>query len=269
MRAGIISADSETMMARALAHHLSRLAEWQIHTLATQLSAARGQTLEEVAVALLPELEMLQRHVWRRHLAAYAARELPPPGSGAHRDEEGAPHPPAEQSGGFPVIRQAVGFTDMVGYTRMTRGMDGRQLARMIDRFEELTSGVAADGYGRILKTIGDEILLVADTADGAVSIALDMISRTEADPELPRVRTGLAYGTVLSRFGDVYGSTVNTAARLTALARPGTTLVDPELAAELSDLPGYSLQRLRAVAVRGYRRLRPVLLRTARRQQS
>ncbi|MFF7014273.1 MULTISPECIES: adenylate/guanylate cyclase domain-containing protein [Streptomyces] len=263
IHAGVITAESETMMARALAHHLSRLAEWQVHTLASQITAEGGDRAEESVLTLLPELELLQRHVWRRHLAAHAARTLPredkPDGGG-----EDTRSSQAKGAGAFPVLRRAVGFTDMVGYTRMTRGLDGPELARMIDRFEELTTSVIAEGRGRVVKTIGDEVLFVADTADDAAGIALEIASRTEADPALPRLRTGLAHGAVLNRFGDVYGSTVNTAARLTALARPGTTLVDTELAAELAHLADYTLKALRPVSVRGYKRLRPVLLRPA-----
>ncbi|PWS42355.1 adenylate/guanylate cyclase domain-containing protein [Streptomyces sp. ZEA17I] len=265
IRAGVITAEGETMMARALAHHLSRLAEWQVHTLASQIAAADGRGAEELALSLLPEMELLQRHVWRRHLAAHAARTLSQDSSRPYAYGEGpTPETCPDPADGLRVLCRAVGFTDMVGYTRMTQGLDSPQLARMIDRFEELTTGVIADGRGRVVKTIGDEVLYVADRADEAAGIALEIASRTEADPELPRVRSGLAHGAVLSRFGDVYGGTVNTAARLTALARPGTTLVDTGLAAELAHLPRYTLRALRPVAVRGYRRLRPVLLRPA-----
>ena len=69
----------------------------------------------------------------------------------------------------------------------------------------------------------------------------------------------------ILSRFGDVYGSVVNLAARLTSVARPGTILVDRELAAELGDEPAYDLRSRRPVSVRGYNRLRPSALRRAR----
>ncbi|UYM24632.1 hypothetical protein NQP46_18690 [Streptomyces albus] len=79
--AGLITEESETMMARALGHHLSRLAEWQVHALWTWAGRdpARpvdGAALLEHATVLLPEMELLQRHVWRRHLAAYAGRAL-------------------------------------------------------------------------------------------------------------------------------------------------------------------------------------------------
>jgi adenylate cyclase len=72
----------------------------------------------------------------------------------------------------------------------------------------------------------------------------------------------GAAYGAVLTRLGDVYSPVVNLASRLTSLARPGTMLVDRELADRLRDVPGYKVRSLRRVSVRGYDHLQPWLVR-------
>ncbi|MFF0078002.1 adenylate/guanylate cyclase domain-containing protein [Streptomyces sp. NPDC005494] len=280
--AGLITEENETAMARALGHHLSRLAEWQVHTLWAWLnrepgSVTGGEALVEQAAALLPELELLQRHVWRRHLAANAGRVLaegeeedarPAPGqrtahgAGGPEDVAAARGPVAPREAAD-VRERAVGFTDMVGYTRMTRGLDSSELVRIIDRFESLTGDVVAEGGGRVVKTIGDEVLFVCESAPEAADTALELTARASAEPDLPQVRTGVAHGPMLSRFGDVYGATVNIAARLTAVARPGTVLVDTALAGELAGLARYQLKALRPVSVRGYSRLRPVLLRS------
>ncbi|MEE1930888.1 adenylate/guanylate cyclase domain-containing protein [Streptomyces sp. TRM 70351] len=246
---GLISAESEALMTRALGHHLSRLAEWQVTTLWDWLTRQPDFALDPEAFAtlvdeLLPELEALQNHVWRRHLAAYAGRAL------SAGDDE------------LDSRVQAVGFTDMVGYTRMTRSVDEPELVRLLDRFESLAGDVVADHGGRIVKTIGDEVLFTAERPGDAARIALTLHERADADPDVPELRTGLAYGRVLSRFGDVYGSVVNTAARLTSVARRGTVLADQELAARLGTGPGFALRALRPVSVRGYSRLRPYVLR-------
>ncbi|MGW0854405.1 adenylate/guanylate cyclase domain-containing protein [Streptomyces sp. NPDC002690] len=279
--AGLITEESEIMMARALGHHLSRLAEWEVGTLWSWINRESEFTLDggklmTHAATLLPEMEQLQQHVWRRHLAAYAervlaeaaeAQEAARTGSGVgepgfEAGAEGGPVPPYE---GAEVRDRAVGFTDMVGYTRMTRGLGNAELVRVLDLFESLTGDVVAEGGGRVVKTIGDEVLFVCESASEAADTALELTARAAAEPRLPQVRTGLAHGAVLSRFGDVYGAAVNVAARLTAVARPDTVLVNTELAGELAGLPGYELRSLRPVSVRGYSRLRPVLLRSAR----
>ncbi|TRV80792.1 adenylate/guanylate cyclase domain-containing protein [Streptomyces sp. 130] len=256
--AGLITEHSETLMARALGHHLSRLADWQVDTLRDWTVRAGGpppgrETLLEHMAALLPEIERVQRYVWRRHLVAYAGH-LP-----AGEREGGA-----VAGDGAHVRERAVGFTDMVGYTRMTRGLDGAELVEVLDRFETMTGDVVAEGRGQVVKTIGDEVLFVCESAADAAGIGLELTARAQADPKLPRVRTGLAHGPVIGRFGDVYGSAVNIAARLTAVARPASVLVNTALAGELAGTAAYTLRPLRPVSVRGYSRLRPVLLRRA-----
>ncbi|WP_250293874.1 adenylate/guanylate cyclase domain-containing protein [Streptomyces atroolivaceus] len=283
IEAGLITEESETMMARALGHHLSRLAEWQVHTLWTWMNRdsgapSGGDELMDHAAALLMEMELLQRHVWRRHLAAYTGQVLGkaeedvlvergegPSASGGEPTAAaaGRPVPPGD---GADVRDRAVGFTDMVGYTRMTRGLDSAELAGVLDRFESLTGDVVAEGRGRVVKTIGDEVLFVCESASAAADIALELTARVESEQALPQVRTGLAHGAVLSRFGDVYGAAVNVAARLTAVARPDTVLVNTAFAGELAGMAAYELKVLRPVSVRGYSRLRPVLLRPVRR---
>ncbi|WP_345107673.1 adenylate/guanylate cyclase domain-containing protein [Streptomyces drozdowiczii] len=255
--AGLVTEHSETMMARALGHHLSRLADWQVDTLRDWLGRDEGplpdrDALLEHMAALLPEIERVQRYVWRRHLVAYAGHLL----SEAQEEEAGP---------GAHVRDRAVGFTDMVGYTRMTRGLDGSELVDVLDRFETMTGDAVAEGRGQVVKTIGDEVLFVCDAAAGAADIGLELAARAQADPKLPQVRTGLAYGPVIGRFGDVYGAAVNIAARLTAVARPSSVLVDTALAGELAGRAAYALRALRPVSVRGYSRLRPVLLRRGR----
>jgi adenylate cyclase len=78
----------------------------------------------------------------------------------------------------------------------------------------------------------------------------------------MPELRVGLAYGQVLQRFGDLYGSTVNTAARLTGVARPGTVLIDDGAATQLSGRPEFAMRHLRSIRVRGINRLRSHVLR-------
>ncbi|WP_246257853.1 adenylate/guanylate cyclase domain-containing protein [Amycolatopsis anabasis] len=254
VRSGVVPADLELSVTRVLGQHLSRLAEWQVHMLWNLITenAVDGQNERQIArlvEAVLPELEQVQNFVWRRHLAAYAGRALAAP------DED------------LETRAQCVGFVDMVGYTRMTRRIDEAELSEVLDRFEAVVTEVIAERRGRVVKMIGDEVLFVADTAVDAAEIALTLTERTDADKDLPAVRGGLAAGRVLNRFGDVYGSVVNLASRLTSVARPGTILVDRELATELDGEPGYELRVRRPIAVRGYSRLRPAALRRAREQ--
>ncbi|GAA0896671.1 adenylate/guanylate cyclase domain-containing protein [Pseudonocardia zijingensis] len=246
--AGVLAPDVREAVARAMAQSLSRLAEWQVGMVVRVIEEQRGEVTpeasREVAAAVLPALEELQTYVWRRHLAA-AARRMAVGAGGEEPDT-------------WPLV---VGFADMVGFTRTTRRRSAAELAEMIERFGSATTEVIADGHGRIIKTVGDEVLFVADDAGDGAAIALALQDRVRAEPALPELRIGLAAGPVLVRYGDVYGEVVNIAARLTSHARPGSVLVDRGLAEALADDPRFTLRALRSVAVRGYRHLHPWLL--------
>ena len=98
------------------------------------------------------------------------------------------------------------------------------------------------DHGGRVIKTIGDEIMFTADDPVAATEIALALTERgLDEDDPFPNVRAGIAYGLVVKRLGDVYGSTVNVASRLTSVARPGSVVVDRGAYAALSDDVGDS----------------------------
>lgn len=246
---GLLEAGLEVPVTRALGQHLSRLAEWQVHMLWSliteneQLGNDDDQVMRLVE-RLVPELQQVQNFVWRRHLAAFAGRALASP------DED------------LETRTEVAGFVDMVGYTRLTRRIDEAELSEVLERFETLATEVVAEHHGRIVKMIGDEVLFVADSPADAAEIALRLTERARADETLPDVRAGMASGRILSRLGDVYGSVVNLASRLTSIARPGTILVDRQLANELGPDARYVVRPRRPVSVRGYSRLRPFALR-------
>jgi adenylate cyclase len=251
---GFVGPETEASIARAMGQSLSRLADWQTDMLADALvrageqegrSAATADDAVEAARALLPRLRQVQDYVWRRHLAANADRLLAAVGPGDRRE-------------------LAVGFADLVGYTSRSRGMGGRELGKMIEDFESIAAEVIARHAGRVVKTVGDGVLFTAGSGAAAVEIGLELPEVWAAD-DRPPLRTGAAYGPVLTRLGDVYSPVVNLASRLTSLARPGTLLVDRELAEQLGDLPGYKVRRLRRVSVRGYDHLQPFLVRRRR----
>jgi adenylate cyclase len=158
----------------------------------------------------------------------------------------------------------AVGFADMSGFTTLTRKATEAELADLLDAFEATATEVIAARGGRIVKTIGDEVLFVAGTAAAGAEIALDLLDRAAADERLPPLRAGLAYGPVVSRLGDVYGSTVNIASRLTSLSRPGWILVDRGMADALAGDDRFVLRSRRPESVRGFHHLRQWRLKAA-----
>jgi adenylate cyclase len=248
---GLYDETALNSIARVLGQHVSRIAEMEMHVLRELIAEQPELLADERGFArfidqLIPDLEQLHNFTWRRQLAAYAGRALAAP------EED------------LDASNQVVGFADMVGYTSLTRRSSETELAHVLEQFETTVTKAVAEHHGRVVKMLGDEVLFVADTPRDGAEIALTLVELAEADSDLPSLRAGLAYGRVLSRFGDVYGSTVNIASRLTSICNPGAVLVDATLAAALEPEPDYKIRHRRPVSVRGFNRLKPSVLRRA-----
>src|SRR5207248_6551374 len=101
------------------------------------------------------------------------------------------------------------------------------ELAVIIERFNARSSDVIAEGGGRVVKTIGDEVMFSAPDASLGAGVAVTLIDEVSRADDVPPVRVGLATGPVLVREGDVFGPPVNLASRLVAIAYPESALVD------------------------------------------
>jgi adenylate cyclase len=235
---GFIDQAVEVTMVRSMGRSFARLAEWEIAELSAAALAgsleADQSRLEELMTSLIPVVEDLHTYVYRRHLVSAAARMLLLPG-------------------GDDGVRMAVGFADIVGFTRRSRGLTRDELSRLVEVFEATSASIVTGHRGRVIKTIGDEVLFVADDPVDAARIARDLVE-AEGGNGFPEVRVGLAYGDVVSRLGDVFGPVVNIASRLTSVARPGRVLIDREMQEELKPLTEeFRVRRARTTSVKGY----------------
>ena len=91
----------------------------------------------------------------------------------------------------------AVCFVDIVGYTTHSKNLSEGELVQWIERFEQEATGIAVDHGGRVIKTIGDEVLLTADDPVAAAEIALALVERglDERRPLPRRARRPVATG--------------------------------------------------------------------------
>ena len=145
-----------------------------------------------------------------------------------------------------------VGFVDLVGYTALARTLSPRELASLLGRFEDLVADVVTAHDGRLVKLIGDGAMFASSTATDGCQVALALCARLAAVETLPPARVGADFGSVLSLYGDYYGEVVNRAARLVALANPGTVVVSDSVA-ETLDRKTFGLEQLPAQALKGF----------------
>lgn len=238
VRSGAIDERTALRLVRAIGRHAARIADWQVSTLAEIVeqnevegtgTGSRLTTAIRLAERIVGDFEWLLVFAWRRHLAAAANRLV---GFGDREQE-------------LLSSEHAVGFADLVSYTRLSRSLDERALAALVDRFEVAVSDVVAASGARIVKTLGDEVLFVAEDPAAAVEVGLRLLEVVGAHPDMPALRVGIATGTVLARLGDVFGTPVNLAARLTSAADRNGLLVDGRTADSLSGDPRYAVVAL------------------------
>ncbi|MGK3110032.1 adenylate/guanylate cyclase domain-containing protein [Streptomyces sp. WAC05858] len=224
VEAGLLSEPMAIQVARSTGQTSARLADWQIDSFLEGLTDPQetGMTRTEIAYPLvellLPELEEFLVYVYRRQLAAATGRVVQ-----AADDAEMVDR------------RLAVGFADLVSFTRLTRRLEEEELGELVEAFETTAADLVAAHGGRLIKTLGDEVLYAADDAGIAAEIGLRLIETLTHDETMPELRVGIAFGTVTTRMGDVFGTTVNLASRLTSIAPKNAVLVDGAFAEELS----------------------------------
>ena len=120
-------------------------------------------------------------------------------------------------------------FADIVGFTAYTEehgDLAAAELAARLRLGVEEQLGVDA----HVVKTLGDAVMVrIADPAE-AVAAGTRISQRALSRPGDPRVRVGIHHGPAIECDGDFFGTAVNVAARVAALAGPGEVLVTDEL---------------------------------------
>ena len=206
---------------RVISSAMSRVAAVLAEYYGDEIRELRAQGLDEETVAATivddfngEELAVLLVYVTRLQLRAAVWRRL-------SRDA-------------VPDLAVAVGFADLAGYTTLSEELDSDQLAAFLGRWEALLYDTVARHGGRVVKTIGDEVMFAGLSPNVArIAIALRDAAREQ---ELPPVRSGIAAGMVISRDGDIYGPVVNLASRLTEIAPAGSIYASDALHADLAD---------------------------------
>lgn len=152
--------------------------------------------------------------------------------------------------------RLAVLFADVAGSTRLYEQLGDVQALATIGRCLALVQDAAGEHGGRAIKTIGDEAMVVFPTADQAAAAAAEIQHKMS---ELARVgnlrvafRVGFHYGPAIEADGDVFGDSVNVAARMVALAKSGQVILSASTAEALSPSLRGSLRELDVMTVKG-----------------
>ena len=157
-----------------------------------------------------------------------------------------------------PSSNLAILFADISGSTRLYEKLGNARALECIGLCMSIMRESAARCRGRVVKTIGDEILCVFASASAAGQAAVDM--QTKIGMQAPvagrplRIRVGLQFGPVLQENDDIFGDCVNVAARMVKLAKPGQVIVAGECARAMRPWLREQLRLIDKLALKGRR---------------
>ena len=252
-RGGFARRDLILAITRVLSQSMARVADAEVGAMREWVERTVGddQDALEAARRIAPQvveyLETFLIHVWRRHVNFAIERQ-------------GLLGGPTDEK------VMSVGFADLVGFTQMSRHLDEPELANVIERLESRSQELIADLGGRVVKSLGDEVMFAAEEPTTAAEIGLRLVDECVADEELPELRVGLAHGPVISHRGDYFGATVNLASRAVDAAHPASVLVSADLKDALEGREGFYLK---AIAPRRLKGIGPTRLWVLRRDRS
>jgi len=196
-----------------------------------------AEEMESLARELLPLASPIMDHVHQRHLQHFIEQDV-------------IGHMEIDLDGiqlDLGRLRVAIAFADLAGYTRLTEEQGEEEAVDAVERFVEAVEQTLPDD-ARVIKTIGDEVMVVGSDAAGLVDWAVGF---QVLHSSRPLSRIGVHYGETLYRDGDYYGREVNLAARVVARSAGGEVVVTRPLV----DLSGSHLEfeRIGEVRLKGF----------------
>lgn len=231
IEAGRTDADTQNSLIRAQSHLADRMVLWQYEALVEEAEGRYG--LDEMAARywVLDHIDEYEefllyqmKYAWRRHLAAFLRRsetEL----SSMHASRMQMP------------LQRAMGFVDLVSFTDRSGQLSPHKLVDFIQTFEFTCRDVISSNGARVVKMVGDAVLYEADDLRTGAEVVHKIVETLRVTPDMPNVRASMVWGGVVSRFGDIFGPSVNLASRLCGVAPVGGILVDSNTAYELSKI--------------------------------
>lgn len=147
--------------------------------------------------------------------------------------------------------RSCVLFADICGTSRLYEKLGDTEALRAIERCLNRMERAAAGYKGRVVKTHGDELMAVFDSVEAALHAAIEMQQRIDALPPVSGVslaiRVGFHYGLAPEEDNDTFVATVNVAARVVTMGRPGQILATVEA---VEALPAHLHEQVREIDV-------------------
>lgn len=147
-------------------------------------------------------------------------------------------------------------FADVSGSTRLYEKLGDKEALHAIERCINRMTRATEQFHGRVIKTIGDEVMAVFDSAEAGMDAACSMQQKVDDLPPVRgiklAIRIGFHVGPAIEDAKDVFGDTVNTAARMAGLAKAGQIITTGDTVGALPALLQESTREIDALSVKG-----------------
>ena len=241
---GGLAASSVLEMMRAQSFTMDRLVLWQLETLVTDIGQRLHLDDTSARLVALDHVDEMGESLSISRTDAEIARR--------GREDAGPDL--------YPLTR-SLGFVDIVSFTQRAQTMGRKELSAMLEDFESTARDVVTSRGARVVKTIGDAVMYIADDLLVAAEVVTALVDELQAGPDMILVRASLVQGRVVSRSGDVFGPPVNLASRLVGTAEPGGIRMDEATAMAIASGPGadrYRVQSCHEVVAKGLGNITP-----------
>jgi adenylate cyclase len=197
-----------------------------------------AEEMEDLARDLLPLSSPLMDYVHQRFLQHFIEQDVV-----GHMEIE------LDEETDLGRLRVAIAFADLAGYTRYTEEEGEEEALSFVERFIDSVGATLPDD-ARVVKTIGDEVMVVGQDA---VALTDWAVGFQQLFGERPEPRIGIHYGPTLYRDGDYFGREINLASRVVARARGGEVLVTGALTEAVGGASHLEFEQIGQVKLKGF----------------
>ncbi|HEX3174118.1 MAG TPA: adenylate/guanylate cyclase domain-containing protein [Solirubrobacterales bacterium] len=197
-----------------------------------------AEEMGELAADILPLAAPLTEYLHTRYLRYFTEQDVV---GHMETDLEAS----AAQLGQVPVT---LCFIDLTGFTRYTEEEGDLEALDVVETFVE-TVEATLPAEATIVKTIGDEVMVVSPDPGSLTEWAVDLLGRF---PERPRPRVGIHYASAVYRDGDYFGTHVNLVHRVVGRAQAGEVMVTDRVANSLQGR-GLTCEPIGEVNLKGF----------------
>jgi class 3 adenylate cyclase len=134
------------------------------------------------------------------------------------------------------TVEATIVFLDIESFTELAQTKGNEHAIKVLTELETAARGLALQHDGKLVKQLGDGLMLTFRDPDDAVAFARSALDATAREPDLPPLHTGMHTGPAIYRAGDYVGTTVNLAARVSSASSAGEVLLTDSVAEKLRD---------------------------------